>query len=43
LEVFTARLREQVDLDSLADELVGVVRSTMQPAHISLWLRAPDL
>jgi hypothetical protein len=43
LEVFTARLREQVDLDSLADELVGVVRSTMQPAHISLWLRAPEL
>lgn len=37
---FAAHLRDQVDLDSLSDELVRVVGSTMQPAHASLWLRA---
>jgi hypothetical protein len=40
LEIFSTRLREQVDLDSLAGELVGVVRDTMQPAYVSLWLRS---
>jgi hypothetical protein len=42
LQAFSARMREQVDLDSLAGELVGVVRSTMQPSHVSLWLRTPE-
>jgi hypothetical protein len=42
IQAFSARLRQQTDLDALTGELLAVVEETMQPTRASLWLRRPQ-
>jgi hypothetical protein len=42
LEAFSGRLREQVDIETVSGEVLGVVRQTLQPAHATLWIRPPE-
>ena len=39
---FSVTLNKEVDLDKLSEHLLAVVHETMQPAHVSLWLRLPE-
>src|SRR5207248_11061917 len=42
IAAFSATLRNEVDLSQLSAQLLAVVQETMQPTHLSLWLRQPD-
>jgi hypothetical protein len=40
--VFAARLKDAVDLDSVRDDLASVVQKTLEPAHVSVWIKQHD-
>jgi hypothetical protein len=42
VSAFSSTLRQEVDLGTSREQLVAVVQETMQPAHVSLWLRPPE-
>ena len=42
LEAFSTVVRDEIDLDDLTGELLSAVQKTMQPAHVSVWLRIPQ-
>jgi hypothetical protein len=42
LDAFSATLRQEVDLHQLSEEMLQVVRETMQPEQVSLWIRPPQ-
>jgi len=42
VEAFSATLRNELDLSQLREHLITVVQETMQPTHVSLWLRPPE-
>jgi hypothetical protein len=42
LQAFSARLQHKVDLDATTADLIAVVQQSLQPAHVWLWLRAPE-
>jgi hypothetical protein len=42
VKAYSARLRDQVDLQSLTSDVVAVARSTLEPTHLSVWLRPSD-
>jgi hypothetical protein len=42
LKSFSTKLRDEADLDELSNDLVRVVRDTVQPEHVSLWLRPSE-